>query len=282
MEEELPGNRFSSLYEQSKAEAENLLRASGLPWSICRPGMIEGDSKTGWVRNFNTVYYVLKQLLLGKIRLLPIREDTPLNLVPVDMVADAALTIARSDAAKGKTFHLTCPKEKAPTAGELCDAVIAWAQKHLSVRLKRPVFLSLPAFKKAGLAYNQKEDSRKKSSLHNLLMLLPYFYADQVFDRTNTDALCGPYEADWRKYLDPLLTFACRKNFMRQTGQTVFDQAMVRRASRRYPITCYNVTAEGIEAVHGPEVNTRIEKIRNVLWAWGIRKGDRVALTGIN
>ena len=31
MEEELPGERFSSLYEQSKAEAENLLRASGLP-----------------------------------------------------------------------------------------------------------------------------------------------------------------------------------------------------------------------------------------------------------
>ena len=282
MEEELPGNRFSSLYEQSKAEAENLLRASGLPWSICRPGMIVGNSKTGWVQYFNTVYYVLKQLLLGKIRLLPIREDTPLNLVPVDMVADAALTVARSDAAKGKTFHLICPEDQAPTAGELCDAVIAWAQKHLSVRLKRPVFLSLPAFKKAGLAYNQKEDSRKKSSLHNLLMLLPYFYADQAFDRSNTDTLCGPYEADWRKYLDTLLTFACRKNFMRQTGQTVFEQAMVRRASRRYLITYYNVTAEGIEAVRGPEVNARIEKIRNALWAWGIRKGDRVALTGIN
>lgn len=160
--------------------------------------------------------------------------------------------------------------------------MIAWAEKHLSVRLKRPVFPPLPGLKKAGLAYNQKEDSRKKSSLHNLLMLLPYFYADQVFDRSNTDALCGPYEAEWRSYLDPLLTFACRRNFMRQTGQTVFEQAMVRRASRRYPITYYNVTAEGIEAVRGPEVNARIEKIRNALWAWGIRKGDRVALTGIN
>ena len=124
--------------------------------------MIVGDSETGWVRNFNTVYYVLKRLLLGKIRLLPIREDTPLNLVPVDKVADAALTVARSDAAKGKTFHLTCPKEKAPTAGELCDAVIAWAQKHLSVRLKRPVFLTMPAFKKAGPAYNQKRGQPEK------------------------------------------------------------------------------------------------------------------------
>ena len=67
--------------------------------------MIVEDSKTGWVRSFNTVYYVLKQLLLGKIRLLPIREDTPLNLVPVDTVADAALTVARSDAAEIEAMY---------------------------------------------------------------------------------------------------------------------------------------------------------------------------------
>lgn len=282
MEGELPEEGFSSLYEQSKAEAESLLRASGLPWIICRPGMIVGNSDTGWVRNFNTVYYILKQLLLGKIRLLPIGKDTPLNLVPVDWVADAVLAIARSNTEDGKTFHLTCPEEKAPRAGELCDAVTAWAGEHLSVRLPRPVFLPLPGLRGAGLAYNRKEDNRKKNSLNNLLMLLPYFYAEQVFDRTNTDAVCGPYSSEWRSYLDRLLTFACRKNFMRQTGQTVFEQAMVRRASSRYPITYYNITSEGITAVKGQEVNTRIEKIRNALWAWGIRRGDRVALTGIN
>ncbi len=282
MEADLPGDRFSSLYEQSKANAEALVRASGLPWSVCRPGMIVGDSETGWVRNFNTVYYILKQLLLGKIRLLPIGRDTPLNLVPVDCVADSVLKIAGSDAADGKTFHLTCPTEKAPTAGELCDAVIAWAEACLSVRLPKPVFLPLPGLKRAGLAYNQKKDGRKKSSLNNLLMLLPYFYADQLFDRTNTDAVCGGYRPEWRSYLERLLTFACRKNFMRQTGQTVFEQAMVRRASSRYPITYYNITSQGIEPVRGPEVNAQIERIRNALWAWGIRKGDRVALTGIN
>ena len=86
---------------------------SGLPFSICRPGMIIGHSRTGRFRTFNTVYYILKQVLLGKMRFLPIQKDTPLNLVPVDYVTDAALKIAESDSADGMTFHLTCPAEKA-------------------------------------------------------------------------------------------------------------------------------------------------------------------------
>ncbi len=282
LEEAPPGDHFSSLYEQSKAEAETFLRNSGLPFSICRPGMIVGNSQTGWVRNFNTVYYMLKQLLLGKLRFLPVRRNMPLNLVPVDYVADAVLKVAFSDSAIGKTFHLTCPAENAPTAGELCDEVIRWAKDRLSIDLPHPVFLPIPGLKKAGLAYNRKEEDRKKSSLNNLLMLLPYFYGEMEFDRTNTDSLCGSFTPDWRNYLDPLLAFACRKNFMRQTGQTVFEQAQVRRSSSRYPITYYNITSDGIQAVHGPEVNRRIETIRNSLWAWGTRPGDRVALTGIN
>lgn len=282
MEEDPAGTAFSSLYEESKAEAEALVRASSLPFVICRPGMIIGDSRTGWVRNFNTVYYVLKQILLGQMRVLPLKRDTRLNLIPVDDVADAVVKIASADGVDGKTFHLTCPGEKAPTAGELCDAVIRWAKEHLAVDLPRPVFIPLPALKGAGLAYNRKEENRKKSSVNNLLMLLPYFYGNQEFDRTNTDRLCGPYVRDWHAYLDRILDFACRKNFMRQTGQTVFEQAQVRRASSRYPITYYNITASGIHAVTGPEVNARVESVRNALWAWGVRRGDRVALTGIN
>ena len=60
MEEAPSATRFYSLYEQSKAEAEGIVRASSLPQTICRPGMIVGNSQTGRTRNFNTVYYVMK------------------------------------------------------------------------------------------------------------------------------------------------------------------------------------------------------------------------------
>ena len=108
-EEEPHAEAFSTFYEQSKAEAEDLVRASGLPFSICRPGMIVGDSKTGRVRNFNTIYYVLKQMLLGKMRIFPISPDTRLNLVPVDYVADAVEKVCFSEEASRRAGGI-CPE----------------------------------------------------------------------------------------------------------------------------------------------------------------------------
>ena len=282
MEEDPLTGPWSSYYERTKAEAEGLVRRSSLPFTVCRPGMIVGDTKTGYVKSFNTIYYVLKLLLLGQLPLLPISADTRLNIVPVDYAADCICRLALMEGSLGKTFHLTCPPEAAPSAGELEAWVRAWAEKNLSVRLPAALFVPLPLLKKAGLAHNQKRDTAKKNYLNNLLTLLPYFFGEQVFDRTNTDSLCPLPFPDWHDYIDTLLAFACRKNFMRQTGQTVFEQAMVRRESSRYPVSCYDVTEKEIRKVTGKEANRQIRRIASALLAWGIRKGDRVALTGIN
>ncbi len=281
-EDEPAGTSFSSLYERTKAKAEELVRASGLPFSIIRPGMIVGDSVTGWVRNFNTIYYVLKLMLLKELWVFPISPETRLNIVPGDYVADCVLKISFAKEAPGRTFHLTCPKDFSPKAGELSEYVRTWAHSNLNTKLPKAVFMPLPLLKQAGLSYNRKTEDRSKGYLTNLLTLLPYFYAEQEFDRTNTDSVCGSYTYNWRDYIDALLTFACRKNFMRQTGQSVFEQAKVRRQNSRYPISYYDVSSHGIRRMSGPEVNRRIDRVASALWAWGIRKGERVALTGIN
>lgn len=282
MEEEPVGDDFSSSYERSKAQAETLVRDSGLPFSICRPGMIIGDTRDGWTKSFNTVYYVLKLMLLGRLRCIPVRPDERLNIVPCDYVADAVIKICNDERAAGKTFHLTCPVQMAPEAGELSEYVRQWANKNLSLKLPKPFFLPLPVLKQAGLRYNRDGSRKKKGYISNLLTLMPYFFSDQIFDRRNTDLVCGAFDISWREYMDRLLTFACRKNFMRQTGQSVFEQARIRRASSRYPISYYDVAADGIRKVTGAEANEAIEKVRIALWARGIRKGDKVALTGIN
>ena len=282
MEDESTGSAFSGYYEKSKAKAEELVKQSGLPWSICRPGMIIGHSKSGYVKSFNTIYYVLKLYLLGSLRVLPTDAKAGLNLVPVDYVAGSVMKIGLSEGTQGKIFHLTCPQEKQPRVGELTAYVRLWAAGHLGADLPKPVFAPVSALKKAGMAYNRVRSDRKKNLLSNLLTLMPYFFSDQIFDRTNTDKAGCPFTLNWKKYIDPILEFACRKNFMRQTGQTVFEQALVRRESMRYPIRYYDITSGGIQKVSGPEANRRIRQIRDALLAWGIRKGDRVALTGIN
>ncbi len=276
------GNSFSSYYEESKAEAERLVRDSGLPVSICRPGMIVGNSRTGWVRNFNTIYYVLKLILTGKIRFLPVKKTLGLNLVPVDYVAEAVVKIGFSEEAAGKTFHLTCPRNLQPKAEELAAYVCQWAKATLNITLPEVKCIPLPSLKRLGTAYNRKAAGRRKNVLTNLLTLLPYFYGEQTFDRSGTDALVGTYQLHWQDYIQPLLTFACRKNFMQQTGRSVFEQAMIRRNSTRYPIRYYDVLPDGIRTMPGLEVNREIEKILDAFWTWGIRPGDRIALTGIN
>ncbi|MBQ3477852.1 MAG: AMP-binding protein [Clostridia bacterium] len=281
-EDDPVGAAFSSLYEKSKAEAEALVRASGLPFAFCRPGMIVGDSCTGRAKSFNTVYYIMKRMLLGRLRVLPVKRGQRLNVVPVDYVAHAVAKIGLTDAAEGRTFHLTCPTAMQPRVDELTEYVRAWAEKNLDVRLPHPAFLPLNLVKRMGLAHNGKPEEKRRTPLNNLLTLAPYFFSGQDFDRSNTDALCGPYTLNWRDSIDALLEFACRANFMRQTGQTVFEQAMVRRASARYPIHFYDVRSDGLRCVSGREVNERVTAIADALRSWGVHKGDRVALTGIN
>lgn len=273
---------FSTYYEKTKGLAEELVKNSKLPYSICRPGMIVGNSKSGWIKSFNTVYYLMKLVMTGKLRVIPVKSAMKLNLVPVDYVADAIVRVSQNDNALGKVYHLTCPDDKAPNAGELVEYLRQWADTNLSIKLPRILFINIPGLKKAGLSYNSKKDGKEKKVSTNLLALAPYFNGDKAFDRTNTDVLVGFYDIDWRMYIDTLLEFACRKNFMHQTERSVFEQAMVRRDSKKYPVNYYDVAADGIKKVTGPEANARIEKIVDALLSSGIKAGDKVAMTGIN
>ncbi len=275
-------NHFYSLYEQSKAEAERVVRATSLPLTICRPGMIVGNCRTGRTRNFNTVYYVLKQMLSGKLRYLPVSSKQTVNVVPVDYVAQQVVALTLNNKAEGKTFHLTAPVEQLPQVGELVSEVKAWARKNLQTDIHKPVFLPVTALRAIGRRYNTNKDAKRRSLMSNLMALMPYFLDDHVFDRTNTDELTGNYQLDWREFLPTLLDFACRHNFMRLSDKTIFEQALIRRESRHYPITYYNITAQETEHVTGSEMNALICRFVNRLKELGVKPGDTVALSGIN
>lgn len=273
---------FNSQYEESKAEAENLVRASGLPFSICRPGMIVGNSVNGRTRNFNTVYYALKLLLLGRLRFLPVSKNHTVNIAPADYVADSVVDLATEPDAEGKTFHLTAPAQMLPTVGELVDEVRKWAEDNLDLSIPRPFFMNLPFLGKAGKLYNAREKAKSRSLLSNLTALMPYFHDGHQFDRSNTDRLVGQYDKDWRAFLPVLLDFACRHNFMRITDKSIFQQAAERRESKRNPIVYYNISPGGLEEITGPRMNSMINGFVNKLKSLGVKEGDTVAISGIN
>ncbi len=128
---------FANAYERTKFEGEALVRAAmtELPVSIFRPGMIVGDSRTGAIATFNTIYGPMRRYLTGDLPLVPVRGDGRLNLVPVDLVADAVVRLTLDPRAAGMTFHLVAPTESLPTLTDLFDNARTFARDRLGVRL---------------------------------------------------------------------------------------------------------------------------------------------------
>jgi len=115
LEDELyVGQRFRNAYEETKCQAEQLVRSrmSQLPISVVRPSVIVGDSKTGEIDRFDGPYYLIRAFLQMPANIpLPLVEGGhyPLNMVPVDFVVAGADALSRDSRAVGLTFHLTDP-----------------------------------------------------------------------------------------------------------------------------------------------------------------------------
>lgn len=115
MEEELEcGQRFRNAYEQTKYQAELLMRDAmrTLPITIYRPSIIVGDSKTGEIDKLAGPYYLMYAIVHmppNVPMLMPGKGDKPLNLVPIDYVCEAMHAISLKPDAVGQTFHLTDP-----------------------------------------------------------------------------------------------------------------------------------------------------------------------------
>ena len=90
------GQRFRNPYERSKFEAELALRSEGrdLPLQILRPSIVVGDSTTGRTSSFNVLYGPLKAFARGAIPAIPAQRDAPVDIVPVDYVADRVHELA--------------------------------------------------------------------------------------------------------------------------------------------------------------------------------------------
>lgn len=109
------GQGFRNTYEQSKFEAETLVRSTDVPWQIVRPSIVVGDQRTGWTTAFNVVYGPLRAYSRGLMNIAPGRSQAPVDLVPIDLVADGMVALLAEPV--GGT-HLLVSGPDAPTVGE--------------------------------------------------------------------------------------------------------------------------------------------------------------------
>lgn len=188
-EEELEmGQEFFNTYEQSKCEAERLVRTAmaDLPVTIVRPSIVIGDSHTGRTSSFNVIYIPLRLLYSGLLTAVPGRPETTLDLVPVDWVNDVIAFLMDHPAAEGRICHLTAGPGRAARLGEVVEGAAAFFDRHAPRRHPRHVeFITEEEFDRRAAAVR----GRERALMAQLRTLLPYVSIDRLFDSAATDEL---------------------------------------------------------------------------------------------
>ena len=102
-------------YFMTKHESEKLVRKEcKVPWTVYRPAMVVGDSRTGEMDKIDGPYYFFKLIQRMRQILPPWMpsigiEGGRVNIVPVDFVVAALDHISHHTTASGKCYHLVDP-----------------------------------------------------------------------------------------------------------------------------------------------------------------------------
>ena len=183
------GQSYRNTYEQTKAEAEALVRSrmSALPGVILRPSIIVGDSRTGVTSSFKMMYWPLKIYARRLWRTVPGFPDAILDIVPVDYVARAVRHLLFEEAAYGSTVHLCAGPRGSATieeiAGRASEYFHAPAPRYVDPKLffaaARPLLYAILW-------------GRKRRVLRDGRAYRDYFTMRMQFDTSNAERLLAP------------------------------------------------------------------------------------------
>jgi thioester reductase-like protein len=183
------GQTYRNTYEQTKAEAEALVRSrlGSLPGVILRPSIIVGDSRTGVTSSFKMMYWPLKIYARRLWRTVPGYPDAVLDIVPVDFVAQAVAALLWNEAALGSTVHLCAGPRGSATIDQVAHRAMQYFNgpepryvdpKFFFAVLRPLLFVSLWG--------------RKRRVLRDGRAYRDYFTMRMQFDTSNAERLLQP------------------------------------------------------------------------------------------
>jgi len=191
--------QFNNKYERSKYIAEKTVikytKENTVPFTIYRPSIIVGDSRTGFTRKYDNLYLFAKILHNIKIRHInhqrgdfigyeedtysngpdtditirvPGNPDAPINLVPIDYVADAIVAISGQGETVDSIFHIANPNP--PQLEELRD-----------------IFTSVLDIKGVNLSIEGEIERKQLSAIEKLFLRRTRTYYSYLFSKLHFD-----------------------------------------------------------------------------------------------
>ena len=214
------GQAYRNTYEQTKAEAETLVRSrlGSMPGVILRPSIIVGDSRTGVTSSFKMMYWPLKIYARRLWRTVPGYPDAVLDIVPVDFVAQAVAALLFEEQAFGSTVHLCAGPGGSATIDQVAHRAMEYfhgpqpryVDPRLFFAIIRPIlFASLWG--------------KKRRVLRDGRAYRDYFTMKMQFDTSNAERLLRPVGVappNVLDYLDRLFHYCVASDWGRKPVST--------------------------------------------------------------
>lgn len=215
---------FRNFYEQSKAEAEQLVRSAAgeVPVRIYRPSVIVGSSKTGATCSFNMLYVPARLFVRGLIYSVPASQSAPFDIVPVDYAASAIAELSTGSAESGACYHICAGVGRESTPWEIVETLITALNQYCKndrrclplPKLLTPEMLSFVyhsiCVARTGVRNLEKLFTRHVGVLRQILPFFPYMIRNPRFDVTATSQALGSHLGPaplFRTYAEKLFTF---------------------------------------------------------------------------
>jgi thioester reductase-like protein len=227
------GQSFHNPYERSKFEAERLVTDARmrLPVTVARPSIIVGEREGGWTASFNVLYWPLRAFSRGAYVALPARADAPVDVVPVDYVADAIFALSQAPEAEGVTFNVTAG-EHAASVGELVELASAFFGRSAPRLIDPTVYRRVVH----PLLLRAARDERFRRTLRSSEVFFPYFAGRTRYDNRRARVAlrtAGIGTTPLREYFDRLVEFALAADWGRRPIPRA-PGAVVALSSRRW------------------------------------------------
>ena len=147
------GQSFRSEVEETRMQAESLVRRAmrDVPISVVRPTTLVGDLDPASDERLDGLYLLVLFIVATPAEIaipFPGKGDSPLNIVPIDFVVEAAHAIGRAPGAAGRTFHLADPH---PLAARRVAELVARASGKRTARSHIPSNLAKALLRTPGV-----------------------------------------------------------------------------------------------------------------------------------
>lgn len=202
---------FVNGYEQSKHEAETLVRRSGLPYVIVRPSTIICDDTGGVASQINAAHRALRIFHSGLAALMPGAPDTPVDMVTNEHVVDGVIRIGLSRAGLGGTFHLCAGAGAMPLCELLDRAHAVWSRDPQWRRrgITMPALTDLDTYRLFEQSVEETGDLRLAAITRSLSHFVPQLAMPKQFQTCSAESIldcAAPPVADyWDRVVENLL-----------------------------------------------------------------------------